>query len=144
MTVMNAAAADTETAGMAGPSKTRTPGSLRAADCVIFAFTLSIALLTIIPVYSGGGEGAVSVSGDGASWVYPLDSGERLVVSGPLGDTVVDIRDGRARILSSPCTNQTCVASGAIHARGQWLACLPNRVMVRISGQAAEVDAASY
>jgi hypothetical protein len=61
---------------------------------------------------------------------------------------VVEIRGGRARIVSSPCVNQTCVAAGAVHSPGQWTACLPNRVMVSISGSNSEaegaVDAASW
>ena len=59
---------------------------------------------------------------------------------GPLGETVVAIEGGTARVLSSPCANQTCVAAGALTHGGQWTACLPNEVMVRISGEAASRD----
>jgi hypothetical protein len=45
---------------------------------------------------------------------------------------VIEIGDGRARVLASPCTNQTCVASGTIHSRGQWIACLPNGIFVSV------------
>jgi hypothetical protein len=42
--------------------------------------------------------------------------------------------------------NQTCVASGAVHAPGQWAACLPNRVMLYVSEGKTEdnVDAAAW
>ncbi|MDR1104879.1 MAG: NusG domain II-containing protein, partial [Treponema sp.] len=100
------------------------------------------------PAYGGSGEVRAQVMGGGRSWVFPLAAAERLAVPGPLGETMVEIRDGRARIVSSPCMNQICVAAGAVHTPGQWTACLPNRVMVSISGSGreadGEVDAASW
>jgi hypothetical protein len=105
-----------------------------------------LAALTVLAgaaAYAGGGEAAVTVKGPGGSWVFPPSAEETLRVPGPLGETVVELRGGRARVLSSPCTNQTCVAAGAIHSRGQWIACLPNRVLVSVSGE-AEIDAAAW
>jgi hypothetical protein len=78
--------------------------------------------------------GASLAVGSGQTWVYPLDAAETLSIPGPLGDTVVEIREGRVRFVSSPCLNQTCVASGHISAQGQWAACLPNKVFVSIEG----------
>jgi hypothetical protein len=78
--------------------------------------------------------GRVIVRGEGKTWVFPLDAEERIGVPGPLGETVVEISGGRARALSSPCANQTCVAAGQLYRRGQWTACLPNRVFVYIEG----------
>jgi hypothetical protein len=76
----------------------------------------------------------VIVRGTEGVWVFPLDAAETLSVKGPLGDTVIEIRDGRARFLSSPCINQTCVAAGHLHRQGQWTACLPNKVFLYIEG----------
>jgi hypothetical protein len=77
--------------------------------------------------------------------VFPLDGARRVSVPGPLGDTVVEIAEGSARVLSSPCAEKTCVKSGRISRPGQWIACLPNRVFVEIRGRSREqVDAFSY
>ena len=97
--------------------------------------------------YSGSnGTSLVNVQGESGLWVFPLDSAESMAVSGPLGDTVVEIGNGAARITSSPCVNQTCVSSGPIHAPGQWAACLPNRVMMYIDegGPDNNVDASAW
>ncbi|MCL2128627.1 MAG: NusG domain II-containing protein [Treponema sp.] len=105
---------------------------------VIFSFFFS---------YSGADGGRlVNLKADGGEWVFPADADETAVVSGPLGDTVIEISGGRARITSSPCLNQTCVAAGAITLPGQWTACLPNRVMLYISEGRGEndVDAAAW
>jgi hypothetical protein len=88
-------------------------------------------------VYSGGPDGdtaRICVSGPGGSWLYPLSAAETVRVAGLSGDTVVEIGGGVARIVSSPCRNQTCVASPPVGRHGQWIACLPNQVMVSVTG----------
>ena len=92
-----------------------------------------------------GGESRFVIWGGGVSWVYPAKTPRVLAVPGPLGDTVVELRDGRAWIVSSPCANQSCVASGSVAWRGQWLACLPNRVMVSVEdGGEDGIDATTW
>ena len=56
---------------------------------------------------------------------------------GPRGVTLVAIQEGRARIITSPCPEQRCIHSGAISRRGSLLVCVPNRVVVRVTGTAA-------
>ena len=97
--------------------------------------------------YSGGGvRPMVNVKTENGEWVFPSDADETITVSGPLGNTIVEIREHKACIVSSPCKNQTCVMAGAIRLSGQWAACLPNRVMLYINeGQVEDdVDAAAW
>jgi hypothetical protein len=127
--------------------------SLKAFDIVSFVLALLLIFLAVIPIYGGGGgQASIKLKGEGGTWVFPQDAEETVTVPGPLGDTVVEIRGGRARVLSSPCQNQTCIAAGYIHSHGQWTACLPNRVMVSVesgsgaadSKEGGEVDAAAW
>ncbi|MDR2078143.1 MAG: NusG domain II-containing protein [Treponema sp.] len=102
-----------------------------------FSIGLSAALtvLSAVMVYGRPQDASrVVVQGAGKAWVFPLDAEETLTVSGPIGDTVVEISGGRSRVRSSPCTNQTCVASGHIYRQGQWAACLPNKVFLYVEG----------
>jgi len=110
----------------------------------VLALSAALTVAAALAVYRGSGNPQVFVQGEGGAWIFPLDAVERLSVSGPLGDTVVEIRDGQARVLSSPCANQTCVSAGALSHQGQWAACLPNRVMLRIQGESDAPDAAAY
>jgi len=117
-----------------------------------FDFGIAIPLLgaviaSFLGAYSDvGGRGTVNLKSENGEWVFPLDAVETISVSGPLGDTVIEINGHGARIVSSPCLNQTCVASGAVHAPGQWAACLPNRVMLYVgeSKETNNVDAAVW
>ncbi|MDR2746089.1 MAG: NusG domain II-containing protein [Treponema sp.] len=121
---------------------------IKAPDIVIAALGIALILFFSFRVYGSGAAAArVVVEGGGRRWEFPLDAGETVKVAGPLGDTVVELRGMRARVISSPCANQTCVAAGTIHRRGQWIACLPNKVMVRVEAEAGggqELDAASW
>jgi hypothetical protein len=115
-------------------------------DFVVLGFSLALTVFSGFMIYPASRSAArVRIQGTGRSWVFPVDAEELVTVPGPLGDTVVEIRGGMTRVLSSPCDNQTCVAAGHIHGRGQWVACLPNQVFVAIEGsQDAPVDAASW
>jgi hypothetical protein len=119
--------------------------NIKVPDIAIAALGMALVLFFSIRVYSpGGAEARVVVEGEGR-WEFPLDARETLRIAGPLGDTVVELRGGRARVLSSPCANQICTAAGTIHRHGQWIACLPNKVMVRVeAGGERELDAVSW
>ena len=109
-------------------------------DGAAILFALAVTALCAVLVYSGSGETRIRISGEGGQWIFPRNRAgahEKITVSGPLGETVVELSDGEARVLSSPCLNQSCVSAGPIHSPGQWLVCLPNKVFVSVSGNTA-------
>jgi hypothetical protein len=65
----------------------------------------------------------------------PLDADRIVQVRGPIGETRVEIRNGRARIAHSPCKNKICVKSGYIQYAERLVACVPNHVVVRVLGK---------
>ena len=66
---------------------------------------------------------------------YSLDDSRTVEVHGPLGSTYVEINEGAARIVGSPCAQKTCVRMGRIRRAGEVVICVPNRVVVRIGGK---------
>ncbi len=85
------------------------------------------------------------IEASGVQWIYPLDVDRREPVEGPLGRTIVVISGGRAAVEDSPCPDKLCVHMPAIFRPGQWIACLPNRVFVRVRGSSGQdVDELSY
>ena len=116
-------------------------------DFVVAIPALGLVIASFFWVYTDADDrGMVNLKGENGEWVFPLDAEETMVISGPLGDTVVAIHEGAARVVSSPCVNQTCVAAGVVRSPGQWTACLPNRVMVYIGEgtSADDVDASAW
>ena len=77
--------------------------------------------------------------------MYPLGEDRRISVEGPMGETVIGISGGRARVLSSPCRDKLCIVRGELVESGDWTACMPNRVFIGIEGTDREApDAVSY
>ena len=118
---------------------------LKPLDIPVIALALALTLF----IGSYGRKTASSrvvVRGQNKTWIFPLQAEELVSVSGSIGETLVEIHNGRATIVSSPCGGQTCVAAGELHKNGQWTACLPNRVFILIEGAKSEnaVDAATY
>ncbi len=123
------------------------PWKPKAADIVILCLSLAaVAGSAYLSAKSYAGNPRLIVEAQGRRYVYPLNQDSHIQAPGPLGLTQIHIEDGHAHIETSPCENQLCVAMGKIDKKGQWLACLPNRVFVRIEGGSPEeeVDAASY
>ena len=63
-----------------------------------------------------------------------LTTDQKKEVKGPLGITEVAIKKGQVRIVKSPCKNKVCIKSGYIRYADRLVACIPNRVVVRIVG----------
>ena len=67
-----------------------------------------------------------------------LDAEETISVEGTYHNTI-QIQDGKVAITESDCPGEDCVHSGWINSMGRSIVCLPNRVEIRITGE-AEVD----
>jgi hypothetical protein len=77
---------------------------------------------------------AVEIVAAGGTRVEALGGPREVEVAGPLGWTRVLIEADGARVLESPCPHKLCVAQGKVRQAGQVVACLPNRVALRVLG----------
>ena len=48
------------------------------------------------------------------------------------GRMVLEIADGRLRVIQANCPRQICVHSGWVNQPGQIIACVPNRILIKI------------
>lgn len=120
---------------------------LKPFDIVIVLASIGIVAASAVWAYGPNtGEDKVVIKARDGEYIYPLDADREVKVPGPLGDTLVEIHGKHVHIADSPCPNKTCVAAGSIGEAGQWLACLPNQVLVRIEGKSDNegLDAAVY
>ncbi len=119
---------------------------MKPLDYVTLVFAAALVAAISTAVYGGGGgRTTVLVTAPDAEYVFASSVEETVVVDGPIGQTVVAIAEGGARVVSSPCDNQICVRTGQVERAGRWIACLPNRVFVSIeSGNLTDVDARSF
>ncbi|GBE35712.1 hypothetical protein BMS3Bbin06_02256 [bacterium BMS3Bbin06] len=103
-------------------------------DWILLVFLLFFSLTGFIFVgrlMPAGETVIVEVNG---KTVYKLAlSEDRIVdVKGPIGITKVEVKDGRVRVLYSPCPEKIGMKQGWIR-RGV-IICVPNRVVVSIKG----------
>jgi hypothetical protein len=69
---------------------------------------------------------------------------QKLGIPGPLGETIVEVASGRARVASDPSPRQLCVKQGWLQRAGESAVCLPNRVSVEIAGGSPRYDSLNY
>lgn len=106
--------------------------------CDIFSFLLYGLVFAISLSFIPDGSDTLVVEADGIEYAYSLQEDGIYSFTGALGTTEIEINGGRARIISSPCPNGTCI-------RQSWsktLCCLPNRVIATVGGE-SDVDAIS-
>lgn len=71
-----------------------------------------------------------------------LAQDQEVTVTGPAGETVIRVQNGRVRVVRSPGAQEICMRQGWIHKPGQALICLPNHVTIEIPGDSG-IDAIS-
>jgi hypothetical protein len=113
---------------------------LKPADVTIIVASALAFILSALAIYGGPAPASLVVSSGNDEWIYPLSEARTIEVKGPIGITMVQIKDGKASIISSPCNNQLCVASHPIARTGDWSACLPNGIFIRAEGDYEDGD----
>jgi hypothetical protein len=61
------------------------------------------------------------------------------------GKMMIEIRQGRVRVLSSNCPQHICMHTGWIQYAGQTIVCVPNHILIEVKSTAPQlVDAVAY
>ncbi|MGD8207054.1 MAG: NusG domain II-containing protein [Thiohalocapsa sp.] len=108
----------------------------RADLLVILTCVASIAGL-FAWLWAPGASGEwVEIQGADGVERHNLWEARDLEVAGRQGATRVRIDPGRVRVTDSPCTDRVCMQAGWLDEVGDTTACLPNGVVVTISGRA--------
>lgn len=108
---------------------------LTLGDKILIGFLIVLNGLLFLKLGTGTtGAWAVVEVNQKVTTRYPLAKDQVIEVKGPLGMTVVEIKGGKARIRRSPCKNKICIKSGYIQYADRLVACIPNRVVVRVVG----------
>jgi len=84
-----------------------------------------------------GAEVVVEMDGE-EKGRFPLGPPLKVSIEGGLGISEVEIGPGGARFFSAPCPHGICVRQGWVRRQGETVACVPNRLILRIVGSIGE------
>ena len=116
---------------------------IRKADLILFVILLLLGAGLSVFSYAAGRDAAgsvvITVAGE-VYGTYDLATDREIVIERDGHTNKVIINQGRVQMESASCHNQLCVNQGEIDRAGEAIICLPNRVVVRITGKEADVD----
>ncbi|MHB8895152.1 MAG: NusG domain II-containing protein [Candidatus Geothermincolia bacterium] len=120
----------------------RTPGRMKPADIVLVVLFVAAAAVSLFLVSraNAGEKGTLAIIEVNGKEVKRIAIGEgqparKFVVRGVDGTSTVVVKDGRIRMVQSHCRDKICVGVGWLDSRGKEIICLPNRVVVRVTGK---------
>lgn len=110
-------------------------------DALAAAFVLLLAAVVFFSFYGrGGNEGALTatISLDGETiGVYPLTTLREELLLTPEGlsyPLTIRLTADGAEVTQSTCPSLDCQHTGHISRRGESIICLPNKLVIRLSG----------
>jgi hypothetical protein len=65
---------------------------------------------------------------------YPLNTSQIIPIQGAIGLSLIEIKQGKARFIQSPCHNQYCIFHNWLKTTGDSTACLPNKISISLQG----------
>lgn len=109
---------------------------------ILLAICLSVFGIWKIRHRTAGAQAVVTVNGK-VYGTYSLSESQKIPIRihGTTAN-VLQISDGYAKMTEADCPDKLCVHQGRIHAEGETIVCLPNKVVVSIQGgKDSSVDA---
>lgn len=74
-----------------------------------------------------------------------LQHTQQISISGRLGQSIIEVSDGRIRFIASPCRNKQCIHVGWLTTTSDFVACLPNQVSIELHRfETTKFDAIAY
>ena len=118
---------------------------IKKADIVLFVVLLVLGLaLSAASLLTGTTGQKVQIEVDGKAYgVYALNENQTIEIQENGHTNKITIKDGTVQMSYSDCKNQICVNDGKISMTNQSIVCLPNKVLVEITGGEEELDAIS-
>lgn len=115
-------------------------------DTVVFGLALFLLGAAFTTFWHSEGHGAEAVIlVDGKRWArLNLFQNQEIHIPGPLGESHIQVQNGQARFINSPCPNKLCVHTGWISQGGENAICLPNQVSLHILGEDARFDSINF
>lgn len=118
---------------------------LKPGDWLVVTAAALVVVWLFASLWQGGPATRAVIRAKGEVFAeVPLDRDRTLKVPGPLGESIIRIRAGQARVAADPGPRQYCVKQGWLTRAGDAAICLPNQVSLELTGSARKYDSLSY
>jgi len=108
---------------------------VKPGDICIILFLMCLSLITWRSFRKAAeGRTAIVYCDGNEAGVLDLNEEQQFNVRGPMGESRLQVTGGTIQMVSSPCPHQICVKTGKIFRSKSMIVCVPNRILVRISG----------
>jgi len=112
---------------------------------IILCCLLLIPLAWVMTTHQPGATTAIEITADDKTPViYSVTNNHSINVTGELGQSVIEIRDGKVRFSDSPCNSKVCILSGWHQHSGDHIVCLPNKVGITLLSQNDRFDGINF
>jgi len=113
----------------------------------LLVIVATLTVLSLYPLLWGGltpaSHALIEVQGEEARSTA-LQYQQLLRIDGKIGTSTIEIKDGFARFIDSPCRSKVCIHYGWLKQSGEAIACLPNGITLSLIGGDSRFDAINF
>lgn len=120
---------------------------MRRGDLIVLVLVLIVVLAGIYlyflrPPAPPDAQIVIQVNGEDRHYfpLYAKGRDENIEIQGVQGITIVHLGEDRVWVVDSACPDKICVHTGWTNSSAKPIACLPNRVIVKIVGGDGDRD----
>jgi len=118
---------------------------LRPGDLLVLLVGVAGWLGLSMTLWQAGPAAEAQIRRDGLLVAaYPLNEARTVIVTGVLGQTVIRIESGRARVVSDPGPRQYCVNQGWLTRPGEMALCAPSHISLSLTGGKPTYESMAY
>lgn len=111
---------------------------IRFGDILIFSLAVFLGVYFILKPRNSE-KRLVIVEGNGTLYEFDINRNGIFEINGASGVTKIEILEKKVRVIESVCPNKTCVHQGF----SDFIACVPNKVVIKTKSADGEFDAVS-
>lgn len=121
---------------------------LRPGDLLVIAAGIALTAATAAAQWGSAAPTVARVRLDGRIVAeLPLNGSHRVAIAGALGrlgDTVIEVQPGRARVAADPGPRQYCVQQGWLIRSGSVAVCAPSHITLQLAGPDGGTDTVAF
>lgn len=121
---------------------------LRPGDLLVIVAGIALTAATAAAQWGRPAPSVAQVRLDGRIVAeLPLNGTHRIAISGALGrlgDTVIEVQPGRARVAADPGPRQYCVQQGWLSRSGSVAVCAPSHITLQLAGPDGGADTMAF